>query len=89
MKSGDTLKAIVGGTVFLAWYHNGFTDDPPMLLEVCDTPATVLDAIREHQRGRDKTVEYKDKATWWREARMVRAANNTGERPETRSERTA
>jgi len=56
---------------------------------VCDTPATVLDAIREHQRGRDKTVEYKDKATWWREARMVRAANNTGERPETRSERTA
>jgi len=76
MKSGDTLKAIVGGTVFLAWYHNGFTDDPPMLLEVCDTPATVLDAIREHQRGRDKTVEYKDKATWWREARMVRAAND-------------
>ena len=65
----------MSGTVFLAWYHTGFTDDPAMLLEVCDTPATVLDAIREHQHGRNKNVEYKNKATWWQEERQVRTAN--------------
>ena len=51
--------------VFLAYYHDGFTDDYPKRLEVCSSKECAEKVIEEHKRTRDKDMEYKDDATWW------------------------
>ena len=77
------MKSLVGSCVFLAYYHTGFTDDPPELLDVCDSDASASAVIEAHKRERDRDCEFEDKATWWTQARAVRTANTsrTGQEP--------
>jgi hypothetical protein len=59
-------------SVFLAWYHTGYTDDAPRLLAVCDSDATAGIVIAEHQWARDEYLEYEGKARWWTKELAVR-----------------
>ena len=74
-----TLPPLVDGSVFLAYYHTGFTEDPPELLDVCDSEASASAVIRTHKRNRDRGYEYEENgesaATWWTETRPIRTAN--------------
>ena len=83
--SSCTLDAFVGDHVHLAYYHTGFIDDPPVLLDVCDSVTAADEAIIEHQAQRDRDCEYRDKAKWWNETRGIRTANGAhdGRRKET------
>ena len=62
--------------VHLAYYHTGFTDDAPILIDVCDSEPVALDAIAIHKEQRDRQCEYKDLAHWWTEKRTIRTANS-------------
>ena len=73
--SSCTLDAFVGGPVHLAYYHTGFTDDPPVLLDVCESATAADEAINVHKEQRDRECEYEDAATWWTETRDIRTAN--------------
>ena len=72
----DNVDLLVGGTVHLAYYHTGFTDDPPTLLDVCDSAKAAGEAITVHKEQRDRGCEYEDAATWWTETRGIRTAND-------------
>jgi len=58
--------------VYLAYYHTGFTDDPPLLIDICDYPAIATKAIDTHKAQRDTQCEHEDAATWWTETRRLR-----------------
>lgn len=62
--------------VYLAYYHTGFRDDAPILIEVCNSEAVALDAIAIHKEQRDRQCEYKDLSHWWTEKRTIRTANS-------------
>jgi len=57
--------------VILAWYHSGYMDEGPKLLAVCATSDVADAVIEQHQHSRDKTLEYKHKATWGKETRAI------------------
>ena len=50
--------------VYLAWYHNGFTDSPSELLGVYASEAKAIAATQIHKANRDVFFEYKDNASW-------------------------
>jgi hypothetical protein len=70
-------QPVVGGPVSLAYYHSGFTDDPPILLDVCESEAVASTVIEAHKQNRDRASEYKDKATWWTTRHAIRTTNTT------------
>jgi len=51
--------------VYQAYYHSGFTDDRPRLLDICATTEIAESVINAHKRDRDPELEYKNNA-WWR-----------------------
>jgi hypothetical protein len=51
--------------VYLAWYHNGFTDSPSELLGVFASKGKAEKKIDQHCRTADRFCEYKDKASWY------------------------
>jgi hypothetical protein len=57
--------------VYLAWYHDGYTDNSPDLLGVCVHPRKALRLLQEHRDTRDATYEYKDEARWWIEQKEL------------------
>jgi hypothetical protein len=65
--------------VFLAYYHTGFTEDPPELLDVCDSEETANVVILSHQGNRNRDDEYKP--SWWTETRPIRTATVTPATP--------
>jgi len=73
------IKDLVGGVVHLAYYHTGFIDDPPILLDVCDSQTAAGEAIDAHKEQRDPEYEYEDAATWWTETRGIRTAHGKDE----------
>jgi hypothetical protein len=58
--------------VYLAYYHTGFTDDPPVLLDVFSSRDAANDFVESHKRARDRQGEYEDKAEWWVDGHVVR-----------------
>ena len=74
--SAGTVGGMVGCSVFLAYYHTGFNDDYPELLDVCDSEASAAAVIETHKQTRARECEYKDQAMWWMKVRAVRNANN-------------
>ena len=51
--------------VYLAYYHNGFTDDQVELLDVCESRDVAELVLAKHKRERNREYEYKNDATWW------------------------
>jgi hypothetical protein len=51
--------------VYLAWYHNGFTDSQPELLGVFTSKDKAYKKNYQHQRTADRFCEYKDRACWF------------------------
>ena len=57
--------------LWLAWYHDGYTGNPPALLAVCDHRRTAEAVVDRHKATRDTRAEFMDKASWWVRKRMV------------------
>ena len=53
-------------TVYTAWYHNGFFDDPPELLGICCTERLADLLIEYHKKNRDTEMEFEDEAVWYK-----------------------
>lgn len=51
--------------VWLAWYHNGFTDDYPVLLDICATKEIADSVVACHKKNRNKEYEYRDRRASW------------------------
>ena len=73
---GQYRKRFSGGSVFIAYYHPGFHDEGPTVLDVCESEAVALVVIEEHKRGGDRDYENEGKASWWVEERGVRTADD-------------
>ena len=50
--------------VYIAWYHDGFHDNPEEIIEVCSTDGRAKAAIAWHKEVGERIHEYKDKASW-------------------------
>ena len=59
-------------SVVLAYYHTGFSCDPPELLDVCASVAVAESVLARHKATRDRGVEFRDKATWWVTSTLIR-----------------
>jgi hypothetical protein len=57
--------------IWLAWYHDGYTCNPQVLLAVCDHRRTAEAVIARHKAARDTRAEFMDKASWEVRKRMV------------------
>lgn len=57
--------------VWLAWYHDGFTDDPPELIGLYATEKLADGGMESHKATGDRTIEYKDRAKWWKEEKQI------------------
>ena len=51
-------------SVWLAWYHAGWTDEGRTLLAVCTSLKIAKSVLDSHKATRDHYCEYKDNATW-------------------------
>lgn len=58
--------------VYLAYYHNGYTDDPPILLAVCALEVIALKVIKKHKKLRDRRFEYENEASWWTREHIIK-----------------
>lgn len=58
--------------VYIAWYHDGFYDNPSVKLGVFAGECAADEAIQNHKRTRDRSFEYKDRASWTTEECEVR-----------------
>lgn len=68
--------------VFLAYYHDGFTDNNPVLLAVCDSKAVAERVISTHKQKRDRSIEYKEDASWWIRCYEVLTTDNEAQEQE-------
>jgi len=64
--------------IWLAWYHDGYADNPPTLLAVCDHRATAQAVVERHKATRDPRAEFMGLATWRVRKRMVTTTNREG-----------
>lgn len=51
--------------VYLAYYHTGFTDDPPQILGAYKSAEDANAVLEVHKHNRDRGYEYKNRASWW------------------------
>ena len=58
--------------MYLAWYHNGFSDEGNTLLGVCRTSAVAAGVIKDHQDFGDRAWEFRGRASWWVEEREMK-----------------
>ena len=62
--------------VYVAWYHDGFHDNPSEIIEVCATESRAKAAIAWHKEFGERSHEYRDKASW----RVSEHASRTDEK---------
>ena len=59
--------------IWLAWYRDGYADNPPTLIAVCDHRVTAEAVVARHKATRDARAEFMGLASWEVRKRMVTA----------------